>query len=367
MEKVLKGWELSGITTFQSGTPFSVVNAGGIQWRFRARQCGRGQRPGFGIVSRTWWVIPKGPSRAGGNNGYSFGPLLMNPGAFAAPAGLTFGDAGRNALNNPSRLNFDIALLKHIKVKEASELELRLETFNTFNHTQFRIYDSNLGNEANNTVSCYGGPTAGYSAAGWRWSKLSHGQRVPASGRCASAAHRAVRGEIFILRDSVRRYLMTDQSVAKGNRMKGTVRAIVCVLIAAAATAPAQAQVFKLLYSFTGQSDGGAPWGPPLLYNGNIFVTTYSGGGPSSAQVGTVFELYTQTNAPYPYYIFAGQPNDGAYPMGGLVAGTRMGISLAPPHKADTSSAAQSSKSPTVRNPCSGISTDRTARIPRAT
>jgi hypothetical protein len=43
---------------------------------------------------------------------------------------------------------------------------LRLETFNTFNHTQFRIFDSNLGNQSNNTVSCYGGPAAGYSAAG---------------------------------------------------------------------------------------------------------------------------------------------------------------------------------------------------------
>ena len=81
-------------------------------------------------------------------------------------SGLTFGDAGRNALNNPSRLNFDMALLKHIKVKEASELEFRLETFNTFNHTQFRIYDSNLGNQANNTITCYGGPGSGYSAAG---------------------------------------------------------------------------------------------------------------------------------------------------------------------------------------------------------
>ena len=90
----------------------------------------------------------------------------MNPGAFAAPTGLTFGDAGRNVLNNPSRLNFDTALLKHIKIARNSELEFRLETFNTFNHTQFRIYDSNLGNQSNNTVSCYGGATMGYSAAG---------------------------------------------------------------------------------------------------------------------------------------------------------------------------------------------------------
>ena len=166
MQKVLKGWELSGITTYQSGTPFSVINAGSgfndISVPDNAgvvNNLGSGSYPN--IVGN-----PYGPVPAGGNNGYSFGPLLLNPGAFAPPTGLTFGDAGRNALNNPSRLNFDMALLKHIKVREKSELELRLETFNTFNHTQFRIYDSNLGNQANNTVSCYGGATSGYSAAG---------------------------------------------------------------------------------------------------------------------------------------------------------------------------------------------------------
>jgi hypothetical protein len=165
MEKFLKGWELSGITTFQSGTPFSVVNEAGFNDVSVPDNAGVAN--GLGLGSYPDLVgNPKGSVPAGGNNYYSFGPLLLNPGAFAAPTGLTFGDAGRNVLNNPSRLNFDMALLKHIKVKEASELEIRLETFNTFNHTQFRIYDSNLGNEANNTVSCYGGPTAGYTAAG---------------------------------------------------------------------------------------------------------------------------------------------------------------------------------------------------------
>jgi hypothetical protein len=164
-QRVLKGWELSGITSFQSGTPFSVVNAGGFSGISVPDNAGVENSLGLGsypdLVGN-----PHGPIPSGGNNGESFGPLLLNPGAFAAPTGLTFGDAGRNALNNPSRLNFDMALLKHIQVREHSQLELRLETFNTFNHTQFRIYDSNLGNQANNTINCYGGAAAGYSAAG---------------------------------------------------------------------------------------------------------------------------------------------------------------------------------------------------------
>jgi len=165
VEKGLRGWELSGLTVYQSGTPFSVVNAGGSDGYSVPDNAGVANDAGLGsypdLVGN-----PYGPVPGAGNNGRSFGPLLLNPGAFVAPRGLTFGDAGRNALNNPSRLNFDTALLKHIRIREGSELELRLEAFNVFNHTQFRIYNSNLGNQANNIISCYGGPSSGYSAAG---------------------------------------------------------------------------------------------------------------------------------------------------------------------------------------------------------
>ncbi len=60
-------------------------------------------------------------------------------------------------MNNPTRLNFDVTALKHFKITEGSNLEFRVETFNLFNHTQFRIYDPDLGNTGSNTISCYGG------------------------------------------------------------------------------------------------------------------------------------------------------------------------------------------------------------------
>jgi hypothetical protein len=98
-----------------------------------------------------------------GNNSQSFGPLLDNPAQFVAPRGLTFGNAGRNFLNNPQRLNFDMALLKRFKLTETSGLEFRAEAFNVFNTTQFRIYDAdNPGRSGNNIISCYAGPV--YSA-----------------------------------------------------------------------------------------------------------------------------------------------------------------------------------------------------------
>jgi Carboxypeptidase regulatory-like domain/TonB-dependent Receptor Plug Domain len=153
---LLDGWELSGITTYQSGTPFSVINGGSANGVSVLDNAGVANGVGAGSYPD---VIGNAALRppVGATNPLSIGPALYNAAAFAAPTGLTFGDAGRNYLNNPSRLNFDVSLLKHFKVTEGSTLEFRAEAFNVFNHTQFIIYDPDKGNEANNTVSCYGG------------------------------------------------------------------------------------------------------------------------------------------------------------------------------------------------------------------
>ena len=166
LAKVLAdGWEISGIATFQSGTPFSVINSGSATGISAVDNAGVAN--GTGVVCRCTTqgaasfpdVIgdPSAPAPAGANNAQSFGPVLGNPAAFAAPRGLTFGDAGRNFMNNPHRLNFDTALLKHFKISEGSNLEFRTEAFNVFNHTQFRIFDPDLGNTGSNTISCYAG------------------------------------------------------------------------------------------------------------------------------------------------------------------------------------------------------------------
>lgn len=165
---LLDGWQISGITVFQSGTPFSVINgASGLGISVPdnagvANGAGSGSYPD--VVGRFSSALPAGVSRF---NSQSIGPLLYNPAAFAAPQGLTFGDAGRNYLNNPHRINFDMSLLKNFKVTEGSNMEFRIEGFNVFNHTQFRIFNPNIGNSANNTINCYGGGDgAPYTAAG---------------------------------------------------------------------------------------------------------------------------------------------------------------------------------------------------------
>jgi hypothetical protein len=162
---LFEGWELSGVTLFQSGNPFTVINSAGNTGISLTDNAGVAE--GLGIAASYPDVLRGLPSP--GNNPRSFGPLIGNPSQFVAPRGLTFGDAGRNFLNNPSRLNFDTALLKHFKIHESSDLEFRAEAFNVFNHTQFRIYDpDNPGSSGNNVISCYAGPfySAGFEGSG---------------------------------------------------------------------------------------------------------------------------------------------------------------------------------------------------------
>lgn len=163
--RFLDGWEVSGVTLVSSGTPFTVINSAGNTGISLTDNAGVSS--GLGIAASYPDVMRGLP--APGNNSQSFGPLIGNPSEFVAPRGLTFGDAGRNFLNNPKRINFDLSLLKHFKIMEAGQLEFRAEAFNIFNHTEFRIYDpDNPGSTGNNIVSCYAGPlySAGFKGGG---------------------------------------------------------------------------------------------------------------------------------------------------------------------------------------------------------
>lgn len=61
-----------------------------------------------------------------------------------------------------------MSLYKHFKpFTEHVDVEFRIEAFNVFNHTQFRITDpSHPGNTGNNIINCYGTQTELYSARG---------------------------------------------------------------------------------------------------------------------------------------------------------------------------------------------------------
>ena len=165
MDEIFGGWGIEGLTLYQAGTPFTVINSAGNTGISLTDNAGVSS--GLGIAA-SYPDVAKGLVQPS-NNLQSLGPLLGNPSEFVAPRGLTFGDAGRNFFNNPGRLNFDMSVFKHFKVTEGSELQFRAEFFNIFNHTEFEIYDpDNPGSTGNNVVSCYGGPaySAGFQSIG---------------------------------------------------------------------------------------------------------------------------------------------------------------------------------------------------------
>jgi hypothetical protein len=67
--------------------------------------------------------------------------------SFAAPAVGSFGDAGHNSLRGPGRDNWNLSLFKSFVLNETrgSRLELRFESFNTWNHTEFNQVSNGLG------------------------------------------------------------------------------------------------------------------------------------------------------------------------------------------------------------------------------
>ena len=135
LRQSLGGWELSGITTFQSGTPFSVYAPG--------------DPAGIGASVRSNVV-------GNPNNGPKNATTYFNPNAFAAvnPVGVDgsdgFGDAGRNDVWGAGRNQWDIDLFKNfthipIHTQEGATLQFRAEFFNAFNHTQFNGFFNTYG------------------------------------------------------------------------------------------------------------------------------------------------------------------------------------------------------------------------------
>jgi hypothetical protein len=160
VRSILENWQLSGVTTFQTGTPFSIVNGGSSLMSVLDNA---GVANGMGAGS--YPDVNRSASPCYGSGASGIGPLLGNPCEFVAPRGLTFGNAGRNFMNNPNRFNVDLALAKQVTLPHERSLEFRAEVFNFFNNVQYRIYDPSIGNTASNTITCYGDVTTGYSAA----------------------------------------------------------------------------------------------------------------------------------------------------------------------------------------------------------
>jgi hypothetical protein len=149
LRDTLGGWELSGIGTYHTGNPFSVSNG------VFGDNAGVANGVGTGSYPDICGNIHAAPSET--NIPGIVGPLLYNPGAFCAPQGLTFGNAGRNILRNPAFTELDTGFFKNIPVHgEGTYIQLRVEAFNLFNTANLDVTPA-IASAGAISTGCYGG------------------------------------------------------------------------------------------------------------------------------------------------------------------------------------------------------------------
>ncbi len=148
MGGVFGGWEISGVTTIQSGTPltFTDTRAGSI-YGFT------GQRAQLAPGATYDSIGTAGEPEARIDNyvnaaAFALPPVLSAPGT---PVGYGFGNTGRGILIGPSQANWDAAFTKSIRVpglSDQSALQFRAEFFNAFNTPQFANPGTNFATPA---------------------------------------------------------------------------------------------------------------------------------------------------------------------------------------------------------------------------
>jgi hypothetical protein len=134
--QVLGNWQLNGIFTAMSGTPFTVFDSNDVSVQ--------GQAPEIsGFSSNRPNVVgnPNGPHTATEwFNVKAFQAIVQDPNSPVQQ----FGNEGRNVVRGPGYVNWDFSAFKNIRLTESKEFQFRGELFNVLNHTNFRLPVSDI-------------------------------------------------------------------------------------------------------------------------------------------------------------------------------------------------------------------------------
>lgn len=146
-QQALGNWQLNGIATLMSGTPFTVFDSTDFSVQGSAPEISGffsnrpnlvpGQNPNSGPHSPRAWL-----------NGNAFQRITQDPNSPVQQ----FGTAGRNIAQGPGYANWDFSTFKNIRVAESKEFQFRAEFFNILNHTNFRLPDSDISSPTFNQI-----------------------------------------------------------------------------------------------------------------------------------------------------------------------------------------------------------------------
>jgi hypothetical protein len=147
---LLGGWQASGITTGESGSPFTPTVPFDNAHINPSSETQRANRvPGVSLLPSGFKQTPT---------------AWYNPAAFTVPPPYTYGLSGRNTLRGPKFGNWDLAMLKNFRISESRSFQFRSEFFNAFNNVNF----SPPGGGSSGGFSTLGGAsTTGVGAPGF--------------------------------------------------------------------------------------------------------------------------------------------------------------------------------------------------------
>lgn len=156
--RALGGFEIAGVTTFESGTPFTVFNGfdadglGGAFDRPNVNPNVRNNLRAVPVVNAnnfiTGYINPEVIIGRTASGSPIFQPIdpstarfVVNPAFVIGAAGSVArtGTLGRNTERSPGFRNTNLTLLKRTKFGESKSIEARAELFNAFNHPNFSV------------------------------------------------------------------------------------------------------------------------------------------------------------------------------------------------------------------------------------
>lgn len=140
---ILGGWNLTGILTLQSGTPFSVTS--GVD---NARSGTSGQLAD----------LIGDPSLPGNRSRGDQILKWFNTAAYTTNALGTFGNSGRNTLIGPGFTSLNIGLHKNFTIWENLKLQFRAEAFNALNNVNLNLPNSTVTSSTFGRITSAGDP-----------------------------------------------------------------------------------------------------------------------------------------------------------------------------------------------------------------
>ena len=117
----VKGWQVTGGLTAQSGSPWNVT----VGFDQAGNDVAGSERPNL--------IMPAGQAITGNTNDWA------NPAAFGLPAAGTLGSLQRDFLWGPGIVNVDFSVMKDTPIRERAHLQFRAEFFNVLNHPNFAL------------------------------------------------------------------------------------------------------------------------------------------------------------------------------------------------------------------------------------